>query len=115
MPVTTQTRFETVASGKADMECGSSTVTLGRMKEVDFSNFVFVESTGLAVKPSAGINALRDTVGKRIAVVAGTSNERALAALTTQGDRSFSQRWRGRFRSANRKGPRYEALRRKYL
>src|SRR5262249_19428329 len=29
--VTTQTRFDTVATGKADMECGSSTVTLGRM------------------------------------------------------------------------------------
>ena len=43
VPVTVQTRFSAVASGKADMECGSSTVTLGRMKEVDFSSFVFVE------------------------------------------------------------------------
>src|SRR5882724_11715259 len=34
VPVTSQTRFETVASGKADLECGSSTVTLGRMKDV---------------------------------------------------------------------------------
>src|SRR5262249_34793098 len=31
VPVTLQTRFSTVASGKADMECGSSTATLGRM------------------------------------------------------------------------------------
>ena len=29
VPVTVQTRFSTVADGKADMECGSSTVTLG--------------------------------------------------------------------------------------
>jgi ABC-type amino acid transport substrate-binding protein len=40
VPVTLQTRFSAVATGKADMECGSSTVTLGRMKEVDFSNVV---------------------------------------------------------------------------
>ena len=34
VPVTTQTRFSAIASGQADMECGASTVTLGRMKEV---------------------------------------------------------------------------------
>ena len=43
VPVTVETRFSAVAGGKADIECGSSTVTLGRMKEVDFSIFVFVE------------------------------------------------------------------------
>ena len=43
VPVTVETRFSAVASGKADMECGSSTVTLSRMKEMDFSNLVFVE------------------------------------------------------------------------
>src|SRR5262245_58288323 len=49
VPVTIQTRFDVIAKGNADLECGSSTVTLGRMKQVDFSNYVFVESTGLAV------------------------------------------------------------------
>lgn len=79
VPVTTQTRFEAVAGGKADLECGSSTVTLARMKTVDFSNLVFVESTGVAVKNSAGINNLKDLSGKKIAVIAGTTNERAVA------------------------------------
>ena len=45
VPVGVDTRFSAVANGKADMECGSSTVTLGRMKEVDFSVFVFAETT----------------------------------------------------------------------
>ena len=44
VPVTVETRFSAVATGKADMECGSATVTLSRMKEIDFSNLVFVES-----------------------------------------------------------------------
>jgi ABC-type amino acid transport substrate-binding protein len=78
VPVTVQNRFETVASGKADMECGSSTATLSRMKQVDFSTFIFVESTGLIVKASSGVNGFGDIGGKKIAVIAGTTNEKAL-------------------------------------
>jgi glutamate/aspartate transport system substrate-binding protein len=81
VPVTTQTRFEAVSSGKADLECGSSSVTLSRMKQVDFSNTVFVESTGLAVKSTASSLKLQDLAGKKIAVIAGTSNEKAVVAV----------------------------------
>jgi ABC-type amino acid transport substrate-binding protein len=81
VPVTTQTRFDAVTSGKADLECGSSTVTLSRMKQVDFSNYVFVESTGLVVKSTDGSAKLQDISGKKVAVIAGTSNEKAMAAV----------------------------------
>jgi ABC-type amino acid transport substrate-binding protein len=83
--VTTQTRFQTVASGRADMECGASTVTLGRMKEVDFSSFIFIETTGLLVKANAGIGNAMDLANKKIAVIGGTTNERALATLVKSG------------------------------
>ena len=33
VPVTTQTRFDAVAKGQADLECGASTVTLSRLKK----------------------------------------------------------------------------------
>jgi glutamate/aspartate transport system substrate-binding protein len=79
VPVTVATRFSAVAGGKADMECGSSTVTLGRMKEVDFSIFVFVESTGVLVMRASNIQAFAEMAGKKIAVVSGTTNERAVA------------------------------------
>jgi len=81
VPVTVDTRFSAVASGKADMECGSSTVTLGRMKEVDFSMLVFVESTGVLVSRTSNIHAFAELVGKKLAVVTGTSNERAVSDL----------------------------------
>jgi glutamate/aspartate transport system substrate-binding protein len=84
IPVTTQTRFELVAKGKADLECGASSVTLARMKEVDFSNYIFVESTGLAVRIASGVNNLSDMSGKIIAVIAGTSNEQAVLAKNQQ-------------------------------
>jgi len=84
VPATVQNRFSVVASGKADMECGSSTVTLGRMKEVDFSNFIFVESTGLVVTKDSNIRAFTDMAGKKIAVASGTTNEKAIIAQLKQ-------------------------------
>ncbi len=78
VPVTVETRFSAVASGQADLECGSSTVTLGRMKEVDFSIFVFVESTGVLVSAASNIHSFAEIAGKKIAVVTGTTNERAV-------------------------------------
>jgi ABC-type amino acid transport substrate-binding protein len=77
-PVTVQTRFDAVAKGQADMECGSSTVTLSRFKQVDFSSYIFVESTGVLAKAAAGLRSLSDMSGKSIAVVGGTTNERAV-------------------------------------
>jgi glutamate/aspartate transport system substrate-binding protein len=81
VPVTVQTRFDAVAKGQADMECSSSTVTLSRLKQVDFSSYTFVESTGLIVRSVSGARSLDDLGSKTIAVVAGTSNERALNEL----------------------------------
>jgi glutamate/aspartate transport system substrate-binding protein len=85
VPVTSQSRFDVVAKGEADIECGASTVTLGRMKEVDFSNYIFVESTGVAVLAKSGINNANDLAGKKVAVVEGTSNEQAIVRKSKQG------------------------------
>jgi len=79
VPVTAQTRFTAIASGQADMECGASTVTLGRKKEVGFSSLVFVDGTGLLVMKTTPGYSLLALAGKKIGVLKGTSNERALA------------------------------------
>jgi glutamate/aspartate transport system substrate-binding protein len=78
VPVTTQTRFDAIAKGQADMECSSSTVTLARLKQVDFSSYIFVETTGVLTKAALGMRSFSDLSGKRIAVVAGTTNEGAV-------------------------------------
>jgi ABC-type amino acid transport substrate-binding protein len=78
VPVTVQSRFEAVAKGRADMECGSSTITLSRLKQVDFSSIIFVETTGLLVKTASGVRSLDGLGGKKIAVIGGTTNERAI-------------------------------------
>ena len=81
VPVDVQDRFEAVAKGKADMECGSSTVTLSRMKLVDFSSYIFIDGTGLLVKSALAANTVNDLGGKKIGVISGTSNEKALSEV----------------------------------
>jgi ABC-type amino acid transport substrate-binding protein len=78
MPATSQNRFDLVAKKQADMECGATTATLSRMERVDFSNYVFVDSTGVLVRNESGVKTFTDLAGKKIAVIAGTTNERAL-------------------------------------
>jgi glutamate/aspartate transport system substrate-binding protein len=78
MPVTTGTRFDAVAIGGADMECGSSTVTLARMKQVDFSNYIFVDGTGVLARADLKARSLGDLGGRKIAVISGTTNEAAV-------------------------------------
>jgi glutamate/aspartate transport system substrate-binding protein len=80
VPVTVQTRFTAISSGQADMECGASTVTLGRLKEVDFSSLTFADGTGVLLRASTPGTGLSDLANKKIGVIAGTSNERALNA-----------------------------------
>jgi glutamate/aspartate transport system substrate-binding protein len=75
-----QNRFELVEQRKVDMECGATTATLKRMERVDFSSFVFVDSTGLLVSVASGVKGFTDLAGKRIAVIAGSTNELALKA-----------------------------------
>jgi glutamate/aspartate transport system substrate-binding protein len=78
VPATSQNRLEMVRKGQADMECGSTTVTLSRMREVDFSSFVFVDSTGILARNAAAAKNLKELGGKRIAVIAKTTNQAAL-------------------------------------
>ena len=75
---TSQNRLELVRKGQADMECGATTATLSRMELVDFSNPVFVDTTGVLVRKASGAKSLGGLAGKKIAVVGGTTNQKAL-------------------------------------
>jgi ABC-type amino acid transport substrate-binding protein len=75
---TSQNRMELVQKRQVDMECGSTTSTLSRMATMDFSNPVFVDTTGLLVTNASGAKDLGGLAGKRIAVVSGTSNHKAV-------------------------------------
>ena len=77
---TSQNRMDLVKNKQADMECGSTTATFSRMEQVDFSSSVFLDTTGLLARKAAGAKSLGGLAGKKIAVVGGTSNQKALDA-----------------------------------
>ena len=78
VPVDARSRFEAIITGVADMECGSTTISLSRMRIVDFSSVVFADSTGVLVKADAGMITFESMAGKRIGVVPGSTNMQAV-------------------------------------
>lgn len=79
VPVTTENRLEMVASGKVDIECGTSTASLSRQERVDFSVMTFVDGGGLLTKKDFNLRAVADLTDKRIAIIPGTTTETALS------------------------------------
>jgi glutamate/aspartate transport system substrate-binding protein len=82
--VTSETRIPAVVSGKVDLECGSTTNTVERQKEVAFSPLIFVAGTKLMVKRGSGIRSYKDLKGKVVVVTAGTTNEQVMKRLNQQ-------------------------------
>jgi len=81
LPVDAATRLDAVESGKADAECGTTTITLARMEKVDFSLPIFVDGGSVMVRANTKLTRLNDLKGKRIAVIAGTTTEQALTRV----------------------------------
>jgi ABC-type amino acid transport substrate-binding protein len=79
VPVTAENRIDMVAHGKVDLECSTTTASLSRQERVDFSLMTFVDGAGLLTTPAANLRGPSDLAGKRIAVIPGTTTEKALA------------------------------------
>jgi ABC-type amino acid transport substrate-binding protein len=77
VPVTPENRLDMVASGKVDIECGTSTTSLSRQEKVDFSLMTFVDGGGLLTKKEMTLRAVGDLADKRIAIIPGTTTESA--------------------------------------
>jgi glutamate/aspartate transport system substrate-binding protein len=81
-PVTPQTRIPLMANGTIDIECGSTTNTLTRQKQVGFAPITFITGTKLLVKKSAKIKSYKDLKNKTVVVTQGTTNERVIKSLS---------------------------------
>jgi glutamate/aspartate transport system substrate-binding protein len=78
MPADAASRLDLVAGGKADAECGTTTITLSRERTVAFSLPIYVEGGSAIVDAKSKLTQLADLKGRKIAVIGGTTTERAL-------------------------------------
>jgi glutamate/aspartate transport system substrate-binding protein len=82
--VTPEDRMKAVADGTVDLECGSTTATLSRSEQVDFSVTTFVDGGSLLATDASAVDGVKDLAGKRVAVVPGTTTQTALLAALKQ-------------------------------
>jgi glutamate/aspartate transport system substrate-binding protein len=78
--VTPADRIPQLVKGAIDLECGSTTITFGRMEQVAFSHMISVDGGSLLATVDSRIGTVKDLAGKRVGVIPNTTTEKALAA-----------------------------------
>jgi glutamate/aspartate transport system substrate-binding protein len=73
-PVTSSNRIPLLQNGTIDLECGSTTNSVERQKQVAFGPTYFVIDVTAAVKKTSGINSLADLNGKTVSTTSGTTS-----------------------------------------
>jgi len=76
--VTSANRIPLVQNGTVDLECGSTTNTDGRAKDVAFAHTTFVEEVHILTKVNSGIKSIADLNGKTVATTTGTTSVQLL-------------------------------------
>lgn len=76
--LTVENRMPSVMNGTVDLECGSTTASLKRQEQVDFSLLTFIDGGSLLVTDRAQIVGVASLGGKRVAVIPGTTTEKSL-------------------------------------
>ena len=82
VPVTVESRIPALLNGTIDLECGSTTNTLARQEQVDFSLTTFLTGGSLLTLAEAPVGA--ELRSLRIAVIPGTTTEQVLKTVVTQ-------------------------------
>ena len=73
VPVTAESRFDAIQSGKIDILCGATTKTLSRSEIVGFTQLTFVTGGALLSRKDAVVENVEGLEGKRVAVVSNTT------------------------------------------
>jgi len=87
--VTPSNRMAKLADGTIDLECGSTTNTEARAKEVSFSYTTFITGTRFLVKKSSHIQTIQDLKGKVVVSTAGTNNEKVVTKFALDNSLGF--------------------------
>jgi len=76
--VTSDERISAVVDGTIDIECGSTTITLSRQEQVDFSLPTFVTGGSVLSRSVSGIQRMSDLSGKTVGVAKDTTTAERL-------------------------------------
>jgi len=71
--VSSSNRIPLLQNGTIDLECGSTTNSVDRQKQVAFGPTYFVINVSAAVKKSSGIKSMADLAGETISTTSGTT------------------------------------------
>lgn len=78
IPINAQNRIPLMQNGTIDLECGGTTNTAERRRQVEFSDTISITETRLLTRKTSGIKEIDDLAGKAVVVTAGTTSERYL-------------------------------------
>lgn len=85
VPVAAAERIPTIESGKADLECGNTTNTAARRKQVAFTVPHYFSGGRLLVRTDSGFKRLADLRSRAIVVNAGSTHATFLARAQDKG------------------------------
>ncbi|MGB3655404.1 MAG: amino acid ABC transporter substrate-binding protein [Rivularia sp. (in: cyanobacteria)] len=77
-------RIPNIVNGKVDIVCDASSFTWERNKNIDFSFSYGATGTKLLVKKASNLSSPKTLIGKRIGVLAKTTNENAIKEAQPQ-------------------------------
>ena len=77
-------RIAAVKSGRVDVECGSTTNTVERQKDVAFSFTTFVAGARLLASKSSNVKELSDLRGKTVIVTEKTTTEKVVGQVNKE-------------------------------
>lgn len=89
VPVTSQNRMALVQNGTVDIECGSTSHTAERERQVSFSVSTFVIGIRMLTARDSGLHDFGDLAGRKVVVTRGTTSDRLV--------RMFNERQANRF------------------
>jgi len=84
VPVSSANRIAALLENKIDLECGSTTNTRDRQKQVAFAYTTFVAGIKMLAKTSSNVNGIEDLRGKTVVVTKGTTSEKMIKQLNDE-------------------------------
>jgi glutamate/aspartate transport system substrate-binding protein len=84
VPVTSANRIPALLENKIDLECGSTTNTRDRQKQVTFAYTTFVAGVKMLAKTASNISGIEDLRGKTVVITKGTTSETIIKRLNEE-------------------------------